>query len=118
MANKWYLRKAIDAVKSGGYKGLKETGDIILDEAQKIVPWDTQELETSGHVTGDYHHLIVYISFEKFVDGEDIAVIQHENPTYKHKPGRTWKYLEKPFFYYGSALLPYILRDEIEKKLK
>lgn len=116
--NKWFIKKAVNAVTSSGYKGLKTVAEIILDEAQKITPLDTGELETSGRIDGDYKTLTVYISFEKFVNGEDIAIIQHENLLYKHAPGKEAKYLEKPFNYYGPALLESVIGEEIEKALK
>lgn len=116
--NKWYIRQVNQKVKSGGYKGLVATAEPILDEAQRITPIDTGELETSGRIDGDFKNLTVYISFDKWVNGFDVASEQHENPTYNHAPGKTWKYLESPTMFYGPALLPNTLKEELEKALK
>lgn len=118
MANTWKVRQATAKIKSAGYIALKDTANIILDEAQRITPIDTGELETSGKVDGDYHDLTVYVSFTKLDEsGESVAIIQHENPLYQHAPGKEYKYLEKPALQLGPALLPYVIKEELEKVL-
>lgn len=118
LKNKWYLPKAIAAVKNGGYNGLMAVGEIVGDAAQQITPLDTGELETSLIVQGNKKDLTVGIGFTKRVDGFDVATEQHENLMYNHLPGKRAKYLQEPFFSLGPGLLPYVLAEEIKKVLR
>lgn len=116
--NKWYITQVVNKVKRGGARGLHAVGEIIGDAAQRITPLDTGELETSLRVETDTKNLVTGIGFSKIVDGVEVSVIQHEDLTLSHLPGRTAKYLERPFFQLGPALLLHTLRDEISRELK
>lgn len=76
------LRAAIEA----------ESG-MIAEQSMAIVPVDkwnlinTCEVEVKK-VKGGYEGVVYYKS--------PYAVVQHETAHFKHAPGRTWKFLEKP----------------------
>jgi hypothetical protein len=65
----------------------------IAEQSMSIVPVDEYELIKTAYVEvkkqgSGYVGEIGYLS--------PYAVVQHETSWFKHKPGRTWKYLEKP----------------------
>jgi hypothetical protein len=116
MANKWYIAQVTNKIKRGGARGLQAVADIIGDEAQRITPLDTGELETSLRIAVDTKALIAGIGFTKFVDGVDVALIQHEDLSLNHAPGKQAKYLQQPFFQLGPMLLQSVLGQEIRKE--
>ncbi|WP_329622921.1 minor capsid protein [Streptomyces sp. NBC_01255] len=70
-------------------EGLQRGLEHVLAEARKIVPLDEGTLERSGRVVRDgLNGAVVFDTI--------YAVRQHEELTWKHLPGRTAKYLEKP----------------------
>lgn len=70
-------------------EGLQKGLEHVLAESRKIVPLDEGTLERSGRVVRD--GLNGAVSYDTVY-----ARIQHEELSYKHLPGRTAKYLEKP----------------------
>lgn len=73
-------------------KDMELGAEAILSKSVDIVPHDTGTLQRSGHVVVDKPHSAVYISFNT-----PYALRQHEDMEWPHEPGRTAKYLEKPF---------------------
>lgn len=69
--------------------GLRRALEHLLAESRKIVPLDEGTLERSGRV--DVDGLNGSVSYDTVY-----AVRQHEELTWKHLPGRSAKYLEKP----------------------
>lgn len=70
-------------------EGLQSALEHLLTESRKIVPLDEGTLERSGRV--DVDGLNGSVSYDTVY-----AVRQHEELTWKHLPGRSAKYLEKP----------------------
>lgn len=69
--------------------GLRRALEHLLAESKKIVPLEEGTLERSGRV--DVDGLNGSVSYDTVY-----AVRQHEELTWKHLPGRSAKYLEKP----------------------
>ena len=86
---------------------VKEAGEHILGKATDIVPHDTGVLQASGKVE-------IYQQGSSFVAvisyNTPYAVEQHENMNYRHKPGRTAKYLEIPLLTETGAVRRIIVR--------
>ncbi len=70
-------------------EGLQRALEHLLTESRKIVPLDEGTLERSGRVNVD--GLNGSVSYDTVY-----AVVQHEELSYKHLPGRSAKYLEIP----------------------
>ncbi len=70
-------------------EGLRRGLEHVLAESKKIVPLDEGTLERSGRV--DVDGLNGAVSYDTVY-----ARRQHEELTWKHAPGRSAKYLEKP----------------------
>lgn len=80
---------------------LIEEGEQIMAASKEIVPFDEGVLSRSGGIydvseIGD--ETIVTLGYGG--DAASYAVDQHETPPniYRHSPGRSWKYLETPFY--------------------
>ena len=70
-------------------EGLQKGLEHVLFEARKIVPLREGTLERSGRVVREgMNGAVVFDTV--------YAVRQHEELTWKHLPGRSAKYLEKP----------------------
>lgn len=81
-------------------RSLIEEADAIIQEARRIVPYDTGALQSTGRVSPTQvtsQAIEVAIGFGDPARGVDYALEQHENLEYRHVPGRTAKYLEVPF---------------------
>jgi hypothetical protein len=81
-------------------RGLQVGGEHILTESRKVAPLDEGTLERSGTVTPDPDKLQVIISYDT-----PYAVRQHEELDWRHAPGRTAKYLERPLTEEGPTAL-------------
>lgn len=69
--------------------GLRQALEHVLAESRRLVPLEEGTLERSGRVTID--------GLEGAVTYDTVyAVVQHEELTYRHAPGRQAKYLEQP----------------------
>lgn len=72
-------------------------GEHILEESNRIVPLEYGDLQRSGYVDQDGNKIVVGYN-------TPYALIQHENLSYNHAPGRTAKYLEKSANAAGPAI--------------
>ncbi len=82
---------------------LVEEAEEILAASKSLVPKRWGYLQASGQVAitkSDDSGVEVKIGYGdergKFQPSRRYAVLQHENPAFRHGPGRTWKYLERP----------------------
>ncbi len=76
--------------RAAAEEGLQKALEHLLAESRKIVPIDEGTLERSGRV--------VRAGLNGFVTYDTVyARRQHEELTWKHKPGRSAKYLEIPY---------------------
>lgn len=70
-------------------EGLRRGLEHVLERSRAIVPLEEGTLERSGRVTVD--------GLEGAVSYDTVyARIQHERLDFRHAPGRTAKYLERP----------------------
>lgn len=89
---RWNGKELTGLFHDAAMRGLLMGGEHILGVSREIVPLDESPLMHSGAVSRDDRLLTVAISYDT-----SYAVEQHENPNIRHAPGRTWKYLERPF---------------------
>lgn len=69
----------------------------VLNESKKIVPVDLGVLKNSGKVSRpDISPSGVSVEISYGGAAAPYALIVHEDPDAQHKPGKTFKYLEKP----------------------
>lgn len=86
---RWDGARVSKEIREAATAALQEAGEIILGESNRHVPLDIGDLEASGEVSTDAREVQANISYDR-----PYAVAQHENLSYKHKAGRTAKYLE------------------------
>lgn len=89
---RWEGEKLKGIFHDAALRGLLLGGEHLLQVSRDLVPIDEGVLERSGAVSHDEQNLVVAVSYDT-----PYAVDQHENPVWRHAPGRTWKYLEHPF---------------------
>ncbi|MFD8529413.1 hypothetical protein ACFV0L_18535 [Streptosporangium canum] len=70
-------------------RGLRNATEHVLAVSNQRVPHDEGTLERSGAAVVHEADLLGVVSY-----GAPYSVVQHENLDYKHKPGRTAKFLE------------------------
>ncbi len=76
-------------VEAGAADGLFLAAEHILAESNAHVPHEEATLERSGRTSVDRQALKASVSYST-----PYAVLQHEDLTLRHDPGRTAKYLE------------------------
>ncbi|MFB7908113.1 hypothetical protein ACFC1T_16910 [Kitasatospora sp. NPDC056076] len=82
-----WLRRAREEAANGLADGM----EYVLAESKRVVPLEEGTLERSGKAQVDRAALKGAVSYDT-----PYAVRQHEELDYKHAPGRTAKYLERP----------------------
>jgi hypothetical protein len=88
----WRGGEAKRRVRKGTRRGLRVSGEFLLSLSNAVVPIEEGTLQRSGAVTVTSDGEAVAVSYDT-----PYAARQHEELTWKHKPGRTAKYLEGPF---------------------
>ena len=88
---RWQGRAWLARTKVAERHGVELALEHLLGEANKLVPLDEGNLERSGKVTVDSVNPEGTVSYDT-----PYAVIQHEDLTFNHLPGRQAKYLEQP----------------------
>lgn len=90
------LRLNIDEVlrgtRAGAARGLRLAAEHVLAESRRIVPLEEGTLERSGTATVDESALTAAVAYDT-----PYAIRQHEDLGQRHAPGRSAKYLERPF---------------------
>lgn len=94
-----------ERIKAAAALGVRDAAEYVLGEAKDLVPHETGRLQNSGRVSVDDENLRATISFDT-----PYAVVQHENMTYRHDPGRSAKYLEIPLQSSGQQVRDLITR--------
>ena len=74
---------AVADIRARAADALDDAGEYLLEEANRTVPIEEHILEGSGTVDTDRQALVTTISYDT-----PYAVVQHENPDYRHDPGR------------------------------
>jgi hypothetical protein len=99
-----WLRRAKAAAKHGLELGMEHA----LAESKRVVPLDEATLERSGKAdtedAGD--RIRGAVSYDT-----PYAVRQHEELDYRHLPGRTAKYLERPFAQAAPVVLALVAAE-------
>jgi hypothetical protein len=102
--------KSISAdVLKAAQSALRDSGEVILDESNKIAPIDEGTLINSGKVTVDKD--AVFVSYDT-----PYAVRQHEDLTQNHPNGRQAKFLERSLQHNTKHIIEYI-KDQIEREI-
>ncbi|MDT0409953.1 MULTISPECIES: hypothetical protein [Streptomyces] len=78
-------------IRAAAARGLLLGAEYVLGEAQAVVPIDEAALARSGTASVDESTLTAAVSYDT-----PYAVAQHERLDFRHAPGRTAKYLERP----------------------
>lgn len=88
------LRKMRDEVPKALDRALYQEAQAIFRKSQKIVPVQYGFLRASGVVEMPVNHEVV-IGYGG--PAAPYAIHVHENPEARHKPGKSYKFLEIPF---------------------
>lgn len=113
---KWYGDKAKAAERRGAGHGLYLGAEHVGEEADRIIPisppgeMSSGTLMRSKAVSVDEGALQAAVSYDT-----PYAVIQHEDLTFQHDPGRQAKYLEQPI---NDAGVKRKVEDLIAREIK
>jgi hypothetical protein len=77
----------------GFARGIVKSAELLLKESRKVVPIDTGALYESSKVVESGRNWSKQATVEYRMP---YALYVHEDPVPKHKPGKTYKYLENP----------------------
>lgn len=83
----------VPIINNAAQRGVGLAAEHVLGEARKVVPHDEGTLERSGRAANELKGNVARASVG--FDTE-YSIDQHENMHYRHKKGRTAKYLERP----------------------
>ena len=104
------LRDVNSRTRAKARQGMDDGALVIMDYSRGIVPLDTGALRASSfneetantkdrvEQTIGYGHPAAGVNPKSQIHPMDYAVIQHENATFNHLPGRTYKYLERAMY--------------------
>lgn len=108
----WDTKQIRANVKDAAIDILKNAGEFILDESNKIAPIDEGTLINSGGVSVDENDLTVNIFYDT-----PYAVRQHEDMALKHTNGRSAKFLERAARENADRIAKYI-SDQLRKVIE
>ncbi|MFB6846207.1 hypothetical protein ACFCXS_15280 [Streptomyces sp. NPDC056373] len=108
----WNGAAALRGTRAGALRGLRVAAEHVLTESRKVVPIEEATLERSGVATVDESSLTAAVSYDT-----PYAVRQHEELNYRHDPGRTAKYLERPLTE-EAATVAAIIAAELRRSLR
>ena len=110
----WLLMAKMTHRYNRGYRrGVRLAAEMILKESRKIVPVKTGFLRDSGYVevTGEGFRSKADVGYSAHY-----AIYQHENLTYRHRPGQQAKYLSSVILRRGmQKRILKIIFDEMKK---
>lgn len=93
-------------------RGLLMAAEYLLSQSDEVVPIDEGVLSRSGVASVDRATFTSAVSYDT-----PYAVKQHENPDYRHAPGRTFKYLETPWTREAAAMAQ-IIAVQVRKGMR
>lgn len=102
----WNAAAVKKAIRKGTVRGLTKWAELVLQEARSLVPLYEATLERSGVASVDPAELEAAVSFDT-----PYAVVQHEDFSLAHAPGRQAKYLEVPWLSNRDLAGPMIARE-------
>lgn len=103
---RWEGRAWLARTQRSARAGLEKGLEHVLGEARKIVPLEEGTLERSGRVVMKDAGIEGAVTFDQVY-----AVVQHEELSYKHLPGRQAKYLEQPMNREADVVLAIIAAE-------
>lgn len=87
----WNGEQAKKARRAGTARGLGMAAEHVLAKSREVVPIEEATLSRSGTASVDPADEVAAVSYDT-----PYAARQHEELTWRHDPGRTAKYLERP----------------------
>lgn len=87
----WNGDAAKAARRTGTVRGLRNAAEHVLAKSREVVPIEEATLSRSGTTSVDDAGEVAAVSYDT-----PYAARQHEELTWRHAPGRTAKYLERP----------------------
>lgn len=93
-------------------EGLRDAAEYLLDEANKIVPHDEGNLQSTGLPSVDPQKLEAVVSYDT-----PYARRLHEHPEYNFQKGRKGKWLEITFRDKGPTALRYVA-NKVKNRMK
>lgn len=90
-------------ITAAAFAGLELAGQHLLRASRARAPHQEGTLERSGTSTSDEATNTVVVAYDTVY-----ALRQHEELTWRHKPGRTAKYLENPMMEERETMLAMI----------
>jgi hypothetical protein len=105
------IRTALQPLDGARRRALEAGLEHLLGAARQIVPHEEGTLERSGRVV-----VVVPGTLGAVVFDTPYAVIQHEDLTFQHDPGRQAKYLEEPM-YAEREVIAQVMADEMRRGL-
>lgn len=97
MSLQWNASIAERAALLGAERGLRAGADLLLEEANRLVPLETGDLGRSGVAVAEGKEAAVGYS-------SVYAARQHEELGYQHDAGRQAKFLEAPLVTHGDRI--------------
>lgn len=94
-------------------RGIVKAAKFLLGKSRELVPYDTWKLHNTSRVKESGRGMT---KTAEVIYDQPYAVYQHENPNYKHKSGRTYKYLERPARQYRSEMRDMVKREARKKR--
>ena len=95
------IAENMDRLLRAALPGAVEEMERIRAASMEVVPVDSGDLRNSALVVG-VNPADIEGGFEVAIGyggiASSYAVIQHENPEFRHAEGKSWKYLERPAF--------------------
>ncbi len=88
----WHGAEVIAATNRARGGALRAALEFVLGESARLVPVEEGTLARSGAVSVDAGQGVGTVSYDT-----PYAARQHEELSWRHDPGRTAKYLERPF---------------------
>lgn len=101
----WDGEKVRATLENATFQGLQSAGEHLLRVSSDRAPWEEGDLARSGTVTSDEFTGTVAVAYDRVY-----ARRQHEELTWRHKPGKTAKYLEDPMSEEAGTMLAIIAK--------
>jgi hypothetical protein len=106
VSRQWNGPKVVGELRGAQVEGLTVGAEHLLQVSRTVVPLEEGTLERSGEATVDEADRVAAVSYDT-----PYAVIQHEDLTFRHAPGRTAKYLETPMHTERATILALIAAE-------
>ena len=106
------VKLATEDMRRAAVKGLEDAAEHVLGVSNQRVPIEEATLERSGRASVDASTLQAAVSYDT-----PYAVVQHEDMTLQHDPGRSAKFLETALNQEAGAVQQ-IIADRIRRETR